>query len=244
MKNSLATFALLSFLTTIIALGGCNEGKDRGYDTAIVGSWNEVNLTYFPRYRVTFQQDGNLDFVGHGYWSTEDTTLFVTMDGESFTTEYQYKQSGDNLTLTSISGYEIKFVRSTIMADKGTFTNPPLPVVSTKTGSTGSSSSGGSSSTTTPTAGSVWGYVYNNHGHTVQVDAATAAAALATGSGYYLDLYDAAEDPGHATATHTHRLWVTAADIWDITHGLYFVGTSTYSTATPYGSHSHMVTFN
>jgi len=245
MKNLIATIALLSILLAAVGLGGCDEGKPRGHDVDLIGSWNETNPAYFPHYRATFQQDGTVDFVGHGFWSTEGTSLFMIMTGESVATEYQYQQSGDRLTLTSLSGYQLNFVRSTVMADNGTFTNPPLPVVSLSTGQGGSSSSsGGSSSTTTPTAGSVWGTVYSNHGHTVQVDAATAAAALSTGSGYYLDLYDAAEDPGHATATHTHRLWVSAADIWDITHGLYFVGWSTYTTAAPYGSHDHMVTFN
>jgi len=230
MKNRLATLVSLSSFIIIIALGGCNEGKDRGYDTAIVGSWNEVNLTYFPRYRVTFQQDGNLDFVGHGYWSSEGTTLFVTMDGESSTTEYQYKQSGDNLTLTSISGYEIRFVRSTIMADNGTFTNPPLPIVSTQTGTSGSSSSGGSTSPSTPSVSSgLWGTIYNNHGHAVQLDAGT----IANGRAAWLELYPASTDG------HTHQLWLSALEIQQVAAGMHFVGTSTVTEG-----HSHMVTFN
>lgn len=241
MKNRAAILSL-SILLTVVGLCGCDEGKPRGNDVDLVGSWNEVNPAYFPRYRITFQQDGTVDFIGHGLWSTEGTSLFMIMSGESFTTEYQYKQAGDSLTLTSISGYEVRFVRSTVMGDTGTYTNPPLPVVALPTGQGGSSSSsGGSSSTTTPSlSGGIWGTVYSNHGHAVQLDEGT----IAVGTSAYLGLYSATEAPGIATATHSHRLWVSALDIWDITHGFYYIGTSTYATDTSTGSHSHLVSFN
>lgn len=116
MKRFITTLVIMS---AMVGLWGCESGVEWGLDLNLVGTWLEINPTYSPYSKATFNSNGLAEF-GHskdaayysaGAWHTEGTTLTVAFFANDYSTVYQYKQFGDRLTLTTLDGYAIEYIR-------------------------------------------------------------------------------------------------------------------------------------
>lgn len=122
MKKLIITLIAIS---AMYGLAGCGEDKAWGLDQNIIGHWREVNPTYYPYFRVTFNTDGMVVFDGGvipehyqyakysgvGSWHTENDTLTISMFSKDYSDVFKYRQYGDRLELTTIDGYVIECVR-------------------------------------------------------------------------------------------------------------------------------------
>lgn len=121
MKRFLATLVVISAMAGLV---GCDE-EPWGLDQNIIGNWREIAPAFYPYFRVTFNVDGVVVFDGSpvsghypyakysgvGSWHTEGTTLTVSMFSKNYSDVFQYRQSEDRLTLTTIDGYVIECIR-------------------------------------------------------------------------------------------------------------------------------------